>query len=246
MDNTENMKFAEKIQNLRKSKNFSQEELAEKLDISRQSVSKWESGLAMPEIDKLVMLSEMFEVTTDYLLKDDETLNIVAPANIKEIPAGENTDTTDTIEEIKILTRNVKSYTIFTYLGMLGLVVQFLLGYFSLFNLSFKLSNPGFMGLLAGIVACLYLFITGFIGMTSDSAKIRKLMTKAEFNKLLNSSYIKKMRIISSGLGVPTVILLLLSIYTCKGIFALLSVLFCLAFTGFSIFSVCNKPKKLN
>ena len=64
------MNLAEKLQQLRKRNNLSQEQLAEKLGISRQSISKWESEQSAPEIDKIVQLSEIFGVTTDYLLKD--------------------------------------------------------------------------------------------------------------------------------------------------------------------------------
>ena len=62
--------LAEKIMELRKSRGWSQEELAERLDVSRQSVSKWESGASMPELDKIVAMSTLFGVSTDYLLKD--------------------------------------------------------------------------------------------------------------------------------------------------------------------------------
>ena len=65
------MVLAEKIVFLRKRKGWSQEELADKLDISRQSVSKWELGASIPDLDKIIRLSELFDVTTDYLLKDD-------------------------------------------------------------------------------------------------------------------------------------------------------------------------------
>lgn len=65
------MTLAEKIMELRKKCGWSQEELAEKLDISRQSVSKWESGASIPEIEKIVLLSSLFGVSTDYLLKDE-------------------------------------------------------------------------------------------------------------------------------------------------------------------------------
>lgn len=66
------MEFSEKLLTLRKAKNLTQEELAEKLNVSRQSVSKWESGQAVPELDKIVALSAVFDVTTDYLLKSSE------------------------------------------------------------------------------------------------------------------------------------------------------------------------------
>jgi len=65
------MKFHDKIQDLRKEKRLSQEELAEMLQVSRQSVSKWESGQSFPETEKLVILSEIFGVTVDSLLKDN-------------------------------------------------------------------------------------------------------------------------------------------------------------------------------
>lgn len=65
------MILAEKIIALRKRMNWSQEELAEKLDISRQSVSKWEVGATIPDLDKILKMSELFGVSTDYLLKDE-------------------------------------------------------------------------------------------------------------------------------------------------------------------------------
>ena len=63
------MNIAHRIQNLRKSKGISQEELADKIGVSRQAVSKWESEQSSPDIEKIILLSNYFEVTTDYLLK---------------------------------------------------------------------------------------------------------------------------------------------------------------------------------
>ena len=65
------MNFAEKLLNLRTEYGYSQETLAEKLDVSRQAVSKWESGATLPETDKIITLSNFFGVSTDYLLKDN-------------------------------------------------------------------------------------------------------------------------------------------------------------------------------
>lgn len=64
--------LSEKIVKLRKNNNLTQEQLAEQLNVSRQSVSKWESGQALPDIDKIVALGEVFHVTTDYLMKPSE------------------------------------------------------------------------------------------------------------------------------------------------------------------------------
>ena len=65
------MIFADKLITLRKKAGWSQEELAEKLNVTRQSVSKWEGAQSVPDIDKILQLSRLFGVTTDYLLKDD-------------------------------------------------------------------------------------------------------------------------------------------------------------------------------
>ncbi len=65
------MILADKIIDLRKKNSWSQEELAEKMDVSRQSISKWESAQSVPDMARIVRLSELFGVSTDYLLKDE-------------------------------------------------------------------------------------------------------------------------------------------------------------------------------
>ena len=64
------MILADKITDLRKKNGWSQEELAEKMEVSRQSISKWESAQSVPDMGRIVRLSELFGVSTDYLLKD--------------------------------------------------------------------------------------------------------------------------------------------------------------------------------
>lgn len=66
------MKLAEKIFNERKKLGMSQEQFAESMEVSRQAVSKWESGQSMPDLDKLILMSRIFNVSTDYLLKEEE------------------------------------------------------------------------------------------------------------------------------------------------------------------------------
>lgn len=70
------MDLSEKILTLRKSRNWTQDQLAEQLDVSRQTVSKWESAQSLPELDKVIALSEVFNVTTDCLLKPSEIDNL--------------------------------------------------------------------------------------------------------------------------------------------------------------------------
>ena len=67
------MKLAGKLFELRKEKGWSQEKLAEQINVSRQSISKWESGQVLPEIEKIIELSKIFLVTTDYLLLDENS-----------------------------------------------------------------------------------------------------------------------------------------------------------------------------
>lgn len=63
------MTFGERLQGLRQKAGLSQDALAEKLDVSRQAVSRWERDETMPETDKVVILADLFGVTTDYLLR---------------------------------------------------------------------------------------------------------------------------------------------------------------------------------
>ena len=67
------MILADKIIELRKRNGWSQEELAEKLNVSRQSISKWEGAQSIPDMNRIIKMSEIFGVSTDFLLKDEET-----------------------------------------------------------------------------------------------------------------------------------------------------------------------------
>ena len=62
------MTLGEQIKQAREEKNYSQEELASKLDVSRQAISKWENDSAYPEMTKLIFMSDYFEVSLDYLI----------------------------------------------------------------------------------------------------------------------------------------------------------------------------------
>lgn len=71
------MKLSEKIIELRKANGLTQEELASKCNVSRQSISKWEADIALPETEKLLLLGELFHVSMDVLLKDELSLSEV-------------------------------------------------------------------------------------------------------------------------------------------------------------------------
>lgn len=74
------MKLSEKISELREVTGMTQEELASICNVSRQSISKWEADIALPEMEKLLILGETFHVSMDVLLKDELTIN-----GIKEV-----------------------------------------------------------------------------------------------------------------------------------------------------------------
>lgn len=76
------MILADKIINERKKNGWSQEELAEQLSVSRQSVSKWEGAQAVPDIQKIIAMADIFGVSTDYLLKDDIEPEAYVPAEV--------------------------------------------------------------------------------------------------------------------------------------------------------------------
>lgn len=78
------MTLGEKIYKLRTEQGFSQETFGEKLGVSRQSVSKWETDQSVPELDKIVAISEIFGVSTDHLLKDTEETNGAAQEPVRE------------------------------------------------------------------------------------------------------------------------------------------------------------------
>ena len=86
------MTFSDKLIALRKKAGWSQEELAERLNVSRQSVSKWESAQSMPDIDKILQLSSLFSVTTDCLLKDTQPAAAQTPSPLPRVTLAQAED----------------------------------------------------------------------------------------------------------------------------------------------------------
>ena len=89
------MILADKIVSLRKKAGWSQEELAEQLGVTRQSVSKWEGAQSIPDMDKVVQMSRLFGVTTDYLLKDEieeQAAALVEESPLRRVTMGQAAD----------------------------------------------------------------------------------------------------------------------------------------------------------
>ena len=108
------MNISDRIQTLRKAKGMSQEQLADAVGVSRQAVSKWESEQASPDLDKVVIMSELFDVTTDYILK-----------GIEPVEVQDHKTMADVIDQ-KILTEDngQRAKTVFKY-ALIGLGVIF-------------------------------------------------------------------------------------------------------------------------
>lgn len=100
------MNIGEKIFELRKQKNLSQEEVADKLNVSRQTISKWETNQSTPDFDKIVPLCELFEISTDELLK-----------GIKEKNQEVKEPKIITKQDVREKTAKVISTSVFTYIA---------------------------------------------------------------------------------------------------------------------------------
>ena len=149
------MIFADKLIDLRKKNGWSQEELAEKLNVSRQAVSKWEGAQSVPDMSRIIQLSELFGVSTDYLLKD----------NLEQAePAGESTEEsscrTVSMEEanafLNIKEANSRRVALAVMLCILSPVALILLGGAQAFGL-LKWSQEAACG--AGLVILMLLIV---------------------------------------------------------------------------------------
>ena len=122
------MNLSEKILYCRKKAGLSQEALAEKLGVSRQAISKWETGESVPELSKLVLLARAFDVTTDWLLSESEPEPETSPE--LEIPAAPEApaQSSNWVESIpgvigRLIRRYGWLYGVYTALAGLGFIV---------------------------------------------------------------------------------------------------------------------------
>ena len=113
------MTFGEKLNLLRKQNHLSQEQLAAKLDVSRQTISKWELNSSMPDIEKLKMLRKLFGVSIDYLLMDE----LESQEKISEAVETEKKNEVHGSDGKKILIRKVISVV-----SMLGILILCIVG----------------------------------------------------------------------------------------------------------------------
>ena len=167
------MSFGEKLQQLRKEKGLSQEDLAHQLNISRQAVSKWESQNGYPEIEKMILISDLFQVSLDYLMKED-------------YEEHEN----ETISSFRLMTQqNIKDYLHFKKSFALGISCSVLLMIIGLF-IAVLCADTSYQSI--GVFGFLIMVGIGvfFIIMTTllkeSKFKIEREEIKIAFNYLQN------------------------------------------------------------
>ena len=119
------MILADKIIALRKEKGWSQEELAHQLNVSRQSVSKWESMSSIPDLDKIIKLSEIFGVSTDYLLKDDATIaeNLTETSQSDEAIKVSFEEANAFLNQMQVSSKRIAAGVVLCILSVLPLIV---------------------------------------------------------------------------------------------------------------------------
>jgi len=121
------MIFADKLILLRKKAGWSQEELAEQINVSRQSVSKWEGAQSVPDLDKMIRLSELFGVSTDYLLKDEiEEAGQIAPSD--DTPSLRRVSMEEANAFLAVKARTARTIAYAVFLCILSPVALILLG----------------------------------------------------------------------------------------------------------------------
>lgn len=164
------MKINEKIYILRKKFGWSQDELAEKLSVSRQSVSKWETGDSVPEPVKLLALAKIFSVSTDYLL-DDSQQEYIPPQAAKSIDIAD-----------KVMS---KSESLFKNYGWILGLVLFLFGLWRIINAAATIVTFSSTGAFGALGAAAFLpmalsILTGLAFAIVGIIMMKKLRKKKD------------------------------------------------------------------
>ena len=159
------MILADKIIRLRKRNGWSQEELAEKMNVSRQAVSKWEGAQTIPDLDKILLLGKLFNVTTDYLLKDEiedeEFADTTAESSSKRISIQ---DANLYLEQQKRASVQIAIATFLCILSPVTLILLGAAGEVPSLGISEKLTGTlGLVALFTFVLCAVPIFIyTGF------------------------------------------------------------------------------------
>ena len=145
------MRFGEKIAIIRKENNLTQEQFAEMLNVSRQSVSKWELGTSFPDTEKLIRISKLFSCSLDYLLKDE-----IESKDVNQLQESDHAR------------RSYYLGALYTYLSFAPLF-GFLVGLYGIYHQKHTISNRKMIMLsIVGIGVSLVLTATMIIGIVFE------------------------------------------------------------------------------
>ena len=250
------MILADKIMNLRKKACMSQEELADKLNVSRQSVSKWESAQSIPDLDKIIALSKIFGVSTDFLLKDEIEMqdpiedNINYETNTKKVSLNEAND------YIKIVHNSSIKIALGVFLCIISPISLVLLGGLSK---TYKVINEN----VASTIGLVTLFILVamavllFMLSSSEAKEYEYIKTKSfeteygvigmvkEKKKDYQGAYNRGL-IVGILLCVLSVIPLFVAIAFKEDIYAIYGVCLLLLIVAIGVFMIVNVRVKMN
>lgn len=203
------MNLGEKIYKLRKEKGFSQETLAEKLGTTRQAISKWENNQGFPETEKLLQLSNIFEVSVDFLLKDEK---MVKDIDEKGFYVNREMATGYLMNEKRVC----------RYMGIAFMFLALAGVPFTLFSVG----NIGrYLGMAFCIIAGIFFIVLAMFTEQEEYKIIRKqpLLFDHEYFKELSETYIsikKKYVIVAIPCTVLFIVGILILILTNRGYFA--------------------------
>lgn len=159
------MSFNEKLQQLRKANKLSQEQLADMLDVTRQSVSKWESGTTYPEMDKLITMCKIFKCSLDDLTNDE-----VTEINVEKKQANNNLVTNMVNSILEIIEKTVKMFATMNAKQIVGVIVTlFILGCFlCILRIPFEVLENGFYRIVFNLPNKVAGTLSGLFNMILD------------------------------------------------------------------------------
>lgn len=171
------MNIGEKIFELRKEKKLSQEEVAEKLNVTRQTVSKWETNQSTPDFDKIIPLCELFEISTDELLrgvKKDETENEKSETKKEEV--------TELLDDETKKVRRAKGISISIFIYFISVV--WILISIPLLNINPILSTAIFL-LICGIATYLIVYTNMIYKVKKTEEEIKVSNIEKQINEII-------------------------------------------------------------
>lgn len=163
------MILADKIILLRKKAGWSQEELADQLNVTRQSVSKWEGAQSIPDMDKILMMSKLFGVTTDYLLKDElEEEELISSEPVSEVHRIKLEDASKFLLTMKEVSPKL---ALGTFLCIISPITLLILAAISEVE-KYKLNENAACGI--GLIVLIVFVVLGVVNFVSSSTKTKE------------------------------------------------------------------------